>query len=428
MAYGDAAPLASDRSDSNKAAIASASSPGEMPFSAIICATRPHGDSPESLSADVHFAGQSLLEYQVRQASEAGAGRILIVVSSVTQLLSRAIDRLSADGLDVSLIRDVGALLRQAPRDQDFLLIGDAMVVPQRFLNGLAGQAGNGLLVVEATGPAEGFDRIDGMHRWGGAARVSPGIFFGTLDLVGDWDLQLTLVRAIVQAGASRTVAPQDEVLEGRLAQVESQASADLVSHALLTQSTERVAMGRAGAERYVLRPLASGMAVALMRSQVPPAQVSIAGAGLGVIGGLACIMHWPLLAMLILLLAVIVNEAADHLSNLARRPGLKGWLAYIPDLAVLAGIWLLGGEAGRGREGLYLALMLGILLLRHRAGPWLAPAWSLFTPGTALAVMAITTICGYFDVGLTFSLMAAILSVGVALLSSKAQEISRFS
>lgn len=399
-----------------------------MPFSAIICATRPYGDSSESLSEGVHFAGQSLLEYQVRQAAEAGAGRILIVVASVTQTLSRSIDRLSTDGLDVVLIRDMGALLRQAPRDRDFLVIGDAMVVPQRFLNGLGGQQGNGLLVVEATGPAEGFERIDGMHRWAGAARVAPDIFFGTLDLVGDWDLQLTLVRAAVQAGAARTVAPQDDVIEGRLAQVESQASADLVSGALLAQSSDTGAKGRAGAERYVLRPLSSGLAVALMRSQVPPMQVGMAGGALGAFGALACVMHWPLLAMLLLLAAVLLGEAADHLSYLARRPGLKGWLAYAPDAAVLVGVWLLGAEAGRGREGLYLALLLGILIVRYRRGLRFGPGWAVATPGSTLLLLLIATIGGYFGFGLTLALLGTILSAGVALLSPKLQEISQFS
>jgi hypothetical protein len=397
-----------------------------MPFSAIICAVRPQSDSPESLAVHVHFAGQSLLEYQARQAAEAGAGKILIVVSSVAPALSRAVDRLIDDGLDIMLVRDIGTLLRQAPRDSDFLIIGDGMVVPQRFMNTLGGRSGNGLLVVEASGPTESFERIDGMHRWAGLARMAPAVLFSTLDLVGDWDLQLTLVRAIVQAGAERVVAPQDDVLEGRLAQIDGQQSADLVTEALLAQPVTSTIRGSVGAERYILGPPASMLAVAFMRSQIPPSQVALGALIVAALGALACAVHWPVLAMIVLLCAVTLHEAADHLSNRARRPGLKGWMAAVPDAAVLAGIWLLGAEQGNGRDGLYLALLLGIIVVRHGRGVQAGPAWAAATPGSALFILLIGTMSGYFGFGLMLALLAAIAWTGVLLLSAKSPESSR--
>ena len=59
----------------------------------------------EDLRATLVFAGQTLVEYQARQAAEAGAGHISIHVGAITPSLTRSVDRLLADGINVSLVR-----------------------------------------------------------------------------------------------------------------------------------------------------------------------------------------------------------------------------------------------------------------------------------------------------------------------------------
>src|SRR3546814_4617488 len=59
-----------------------------LPFAAVISAsaTLDHGDGP--LRATLVFAGQTLVEYQARQAAQAGAGHISIHVNAITPPLS----------------------------------------------------------------------------------------------------------------------------------------------------------------------------------------------------------------------------------------------------------------------------------------------------------------------------------------------------
>ncbi|MGE4411183.1 MAG: hypothetical protein AB7D33_11505, partial [Sphingobium sp.] len=162
-----------------------------MPLAAILCATAPSADRPEILRGQIVFAAQTLIEYQARQASAAGARDLFIMVEAVTPQLSRMVDRLISDGIHVHLVRDMAALVRQLPRESDVLLFAEGAVVDQRHVNELAAAGGNALLVVEDDAATGHMERVDGHHRWAGVARLSPHTLFNTLDLIGDWDLVL---------------------------------------------------------------------------------------------------------------------------------------------------------------------------------------------------------------------------------------------
>ncbi|WP_070153459.1 hypothetical protein [Sphingobium phenoxybenzoativorans] len=393
-----------------------------MSFSAIICASQAASDSLGVLRANLHFAGNSLLEYQVRQAAEAGADQVMILVGAVTQSLSRAIDSLTADGISVSIVRDMVSLLREAPRDRDMLLVADGAIVPQRFYGAVAAQPGNVLLVTEDSATTARFERIDAGQRWAGLARVSPDVLFGTLDMIGDWDLELTLVRAVVQAGSQRIAVPAEDVMEARLALVGSQAEADLVSRALL--AGKRAPAGEAGAERMLIAPLAARIAPEFLRSQVPAAQVRAGAIAVALIGIVATLLAWPMIALLLFLAAILLSLTVDRLVQLARRGGLEGWMGVMPHLIVLAGIALLGSEADRTMEGLYLAGLLAILMLGLRSGRFPgARKWAILTPGSALLILLVTTGGGYFHFGLTLAIACAILSLGLAVLGNESPE-----
>ena len=159
-----------------------------MTFAAILSASRPSGDPSASPRAGLVFAGQTLVEYQARQAARAGADRILILVGVVTPALSQAVDRLSADGIPVGLVRDMVSMLRDAPRDSDVLLVADGAAIAQQHFQAMAQTDGNALLVVDDSRASAPFERIDAGQRWAGLARVSPELLFGTLDMVGDWN------------------------------------------------------------------------------------------------------------------------------------------------------------------------------------------------------------------------------------------------
>lgn len=392
-----------------------------MPFAAVICAS--HGASDltgtavDGLRATLNFAGNTLVEYQVRQAREAGAGQIMILVGAVTQPLSRAVDRLAAEGVPVKLVRDMVTLVREVPRDRDMLLVADGAIVAQRHYDMIAHTAGNAVLVAEDSRATAGFERIDAAQRWAGLLRVDPELLFGTLDMLGDWDLELTLLRAAVQAGATRFAVPQEDILEGQVALVERQDAADLVAQALLGRSRAKQD-ARGGAEHYLLGRAAARIAPMLLRTQVPALQVRIGAMALSAIGVVAGLLAWPAFGLALMLLALILSLSADQLVQLARRSGHDDSAAFIAPAIILLGIALLAGEAERQMEGICLALLLAILFLaeRWRRLPPMRP-WTIFTPGSALLLLFAFALIGRLSFGISLAVLCAIASVGRALL-----------
>lgn len=391
-----------------------------MSFAAVICASRPANDPGGAKRASLRFAGHSLVEYQARQAAQAGAEKVLILVGAVTQELSRAIDRLAADGIPVTLVRDMVTLVREAPRNRDMLLIADGAIIAQRHLDAMASALGNALLVADDSRATAGFERIDAGQRWTGLLRADPDILFGTLDMLGDWDLELTLVRALVQADAARITVPQEDVLEGRIALIDSQQSADLVAQALLGGS-DGGRMEQGGAEHYLLSRLAMRIAPLLLRAQMPASQVRVGAVVMAAIALLPVLLGWPVVGLILMLGALVLSLTADQLERLARRSGQEGLVALIPALVVLAGIAAMGSEAGTPMLGLHLALALGIVLLgTHRKRLGTVQPWTVFTPGSAVALLLVTSIAATASTGLAVAMTAVLLSLGWAILRGK--------
>lgn len=396
-----------------------------MPFSAIICASQAASDSPDMFRATLHFADQALIEYQVRQVTEAGASEVMVVVGAVTQPLSRAVDRLTADGIRVTLVRDMVTLLREAPREGDFLLVADGAVVPQRFYRTLAASKDVSLLVVEDGATTAGFERIGPGQRWAGIARISADVLFGTLDMIGDWDLESTLVRAAMQNNATTVPVPVEEANEGRLAIIRSQAEATLVTQALLGIGTDNASVpGDAGAERYVVGPLAARLAPMLLRSQVPAVQVGVAAIAIAAIGTMTILLHWPMMGLLTLFLALVVGGTAIRLTLLARRASADRWIWIVPQAVSILGIALAARQVGQGALGLYLAGLVAIATLALRIGrlPNVRP-WAIVTPGSAILLLVASAIAGYLDFGYQLAVGVAIASLGDALIGRRRQK-----
>ncbi|PHQ63447.1 MAG: hypothetical protein COC10_06135 [Sphingobium sp.] len=388
-----------------------------MSFAAILSASRASADSSAGLRACLHFAGQTLVEYQARQAVRAGADRVLIMVSVITPALSQAVDRLSADGVAVALVRDMVSMVRDAPRNMDALLIADGAIVCQGHIDGLAGAEGDALLVADDSRASAPFERIDAGQRWVGLARVSPTLLFGTLDMIGDWDLALTLVRAAVQKGARRITVPESDLLEGRAALVESQQQADLVAQAVTSASAGRAPM-RGGIEHYLFVPLARSMGSVLMRMQVPAMQVRIGAMVLAAIALVPLELSWALAGFCLLLVALLLAETADRLDELALRQLPLGWTAFVAPGLALVGVAL----AGDSTMSVDLALLSAVLMVadRWRRNGGASP-WMIMTPGTTLVLLIIAGLFGFLAEGYRVAILAAIASTGAVVLRARA-------
>ncbi|HEX7742662.1 MAG TPA: hypothetical protein VF442_09560, partial [Sphingobium sp.] len=319
----------------------------------------------------------------------------------------------SADGIAVALVRDMVSMVRDAPRDSDVLLVADGVIVAQAQFDVMAEREGNALLVTDDSRASAPFERIDAGQRWAGLARISPDLLFSTLDMIGDWDLSLTLVRAAVQAGARRVTAPQDDLMEGRVALIETQAQADLVSQAVMSTGS-RTARARGGVEHYLLARAARLASPALMRTQVPATQVRIAAMGLGGIAMVPIELLWLATGFCLLLLALLLAEIADRLDELTLRSPPMGWTAFVVPFFAVGAISLAGG----GVVATCLALLLAVIQLADR---WRrtggARPWMIFTPASALMVLLLTSLTGAYSLGFELSILAAIASVGAIIL-----------
>ena len=388
-----------------------------MGFAAILSASRASADSSGGLRACLHFAGQTLVEYQARQAVRAGADRIFIMVSVITPALSQAVDRLSADGIAVALVRDMVSMVRDAPRDVDALLMADGAIVSQAHVDSLGAAEGDTLLVADDSRASAPLERIDAGQRWAGLARISPALLFGTLDMIGDWDLALTLVRSAVQKGARRVTVPEADLLEGRAALVESQQQADLVAQAVASAGTVR-GHARGGIEHYLFVPLARSAGSMLMRLQVPALQVRIGAMALAAIALVPIELAWVLTGFCLLVLALLLAESADRLDELALRRPPQGWTAFVPPGVALVGIVLAGGTT----TAVDLALLSGVLMVadRWRRSGAAAP-WMMLTPASVLILLLVAGALGLMGEGYRVAMLAAIASVAAVILRPRA-------
>lgn len=393
-----------------------------MPLAAIMSATAPSSDRPDVPRAQIVFAAQTLIEYQARQAIRAGATCLLIMVDAVTPVLSRLVDRLTGENVQVHLIRDMPGLVRQLPRDGDVLLFADGMIVDQKYLADLAATPGDALLVVGDDAATAHLERVDAVHRWAGVARVSPDTLFNTLDLIGDWDLVLTLLRAAVQADARRvSVAPTD-VVEGRVALVERQATADLIAGALSMPGG--IGDDVAGAERYLLQPVGRQIATHLLRMQVPAAQMEWSATGVAALGLLSVAFGWTAAALILFLAALTLQTVSRHLAGLGHHAVADILPTLAPAAVISLGIAWLGSQHGVGSDGLHLGILtLVTVAALKRKGLQTLPDWALITPGTAVAILLAGLSIGSFAYAISAAALLAILSLAGLLLLGRPAE-----
>ena len=164
-------------------------------------------DDSGSLRALLPLAGRTLVEYQVRCAAAAGAGPIVIVVERVPQALQDAFERLRLDGVGVFPASDVGEALTRFEAGSMILLIGDGIAPPADLVVAIAEEPEPAVATVQDNENHASFERIDAESRWAGVALVDAHLLGSTAAMLGDWDLQSTLLRRALQEGALRVPA-----------------------------------------------------------------------------------------------------------------------------------------------------------------------------------------------------------------------------
>jgi hypothetical protein len=307
-------------------------------LAALIAAYHEADDAGGGLRATLQVAGRTLVERQVRLAVAAGADPVVVVVERVTAALSAALDGLRADGVAIVLARSAEEAAEAFHTSDRVLLVGDGLVAPEAVIARLVALDGPAILVVPDLRVDDRYERIDAQSRWAGLALIDGQMLKQTASMLQDWDLQSTLLRRAVQAGA-RQISVRGEA-EDELPLV-AETSEDLIELEAQIVAGAHV-RSRDWVSRYLLAPVERLATGALMPTAVTPTALGLGATLLMGLAGLAFGKHWLGLGLGFLLLATPLDGIAERLGSV-RLQGSKGaswWGALLP--AISAGVLLI--------------------------------------------------------------------------------------
>ena len=271
-------------------------------------------DDSGGLRALLPLSGRTLIEYQVRCASAAGAAPIVVVVERVPQALQDSFERLRLDGVGVFPVSDVAEAVSRFEAGSCILLIGDGIAPPAELVTSLAGEPEPAVATVTDDEDHAHFERIDGESRWAGVALVDARLLGSTAAMLGDWDLQSTLLRRAIQEGALRLpVVPGGEPLLAERPEDLQDFDRRLLA-ASRGSRTDWVS-------RFVLPPLEDFATEQLMETPVRPIWLIWAALAL-TLGGAYCFTRgWLGAGLVALILATPLDLVATRLASLRLRP-----------------------------------------------------------------------------------------------------------
>lgn len=221
-------------------------------------------DDSGGVRALLPLAGRTLIEYQVRCAVAAGAAPVIVLVERVPQALQDAFERLRQEGIGVFPVGDVHEAVSRFEPGTSILLIGDGIAPPAALVAQVAEEDEPTVATLPDDEAHARFERIDNESRWAGIALIEGDLLASTARMLGDWDLQSTLLRRAVQEGALR--APVVASMEPVLAEQPE----ELVEfqHGLVVGS--KVERSDA-ASRFIFPPLEDWLSEQLLQTQVRP-------------------------------------------------------------------------------------------------------------------------------------------------------------
>jgi hypothetical protein len=308
-----------------------------------------HEDDLGGLRALIPLAGRTLLEYQVRCAAAAGAAPVVVVVERVPQALQDALERLRSDGIGVFPVSDVNEAVSRFEKGSSILLIGDGIAPPAALVIALAQEPESAVAIVPDDEKHQMFERIDAESRWSGVALVDSRLLGSTAAMLGDWDLQSTLLRRSIQEGARR-IAAIEQGGEPLLAESEDEL-ADFQRNLVHSSRGER----DDAASRYILPPVEDFATERLMQTSVRPSWLVRSALALTLAGAACFTRGWLGGGLVLLLLSTPLDLIAGRLATLRLRPlPARSWtrLALWPaaGLALLAiGLWEMRHGTGWG-------------------------------------------------------------------------------
>lgn len=353
-------------------------------------------DDSGGLRALLPLSGRTLVEYQARCAAAAGAAPIIVLVERVPKALQDAFERLRIEGIGVFPVSDVQEAVSRFETGSTIIVIGDGIAPPPPLVMQIAEEAEGTVATLPDDEAHEAFERIDNESRWAGVALIDAELLQSTARMLGDWDLQSTLLRRAIQEGAMRV--PVAAGSEPVLAEVPG----DLGDFQRGLVSASRVERNDA-ASRFILPPLEDFATEQLLETKVR-ADALLWGAVALTLGAAVCFLRgWLGAGLVMLLISTPLDLVAARLATIRLRPMGSRNLAKLL-------LWPLAGVA---------LLALGWWEWRH------APGWGAMVTAICAAAFAQAGVIeragprGDWDLWLFSRRNAILLAIPFALLGS---------
>ena len=273
-------------------------------------------DDAGGLRALLPLAGRTLIEYQARCLAASGAAPLVVLVERVPVALNDAFERLRAEGISVVPVSDGNEAASRFEAGSQLILLGDGVAPDMGDLEQLVAESDGAILTVPDDEAHAEFERIDGLQRWAGLARVDSSMLGATAAMLGDWDLQSTLLRRVIQSGPRFISSSAGEGLGPFLATSE-EAAAGYERRLLVASRTAREDV----VSRYLL-PFVEELATEkLMETSVRPAWLVQLALAMTVAAAFCFTRGWHWGAVALLVLATPLDLVAQRLAMLRLQP-----------------------------------------------------------------------------------------------------------
>jgi hypothetical protein len=273
-------------------------------------------DDSGGLRALLPLAGRTLIEYQARCAAAAGAAPVVVVVERIPASLNDAFDRLRSEGVNLIPVSDGSEAASRFEPGALILMIADGCAPDMPLVSRIASAEEPAIATVPDDEAHAEFERLDATSRWAGVALVDGQTLGATAAMLGDWDLQSTLLRRTVQAGAIH-VRVGDNPLASPLLATRPEETAGFERRLLVASRGAR----RDWVSRYILPIVEEFATERLMETRVRPEWLIAAGLAFTLAAAFAFTRGWLWPALGLLILASPLDLVADRLATLRMRP-----------------------------------------------------------------------------------------------------------
>lgn len=374
-----------------------------MALAALISACQVADDGEQRLRATLPLAGRTLVEHQARLAAHAGATHVVVLVERVPPALTASIDRLRRDGIRIEVARTLEDAVDRVHPEETLLLIADGCVAGPMLVERIAAAASPAILTLPDHPPYADFERIDAADRWAGLLLTDGQRLRQTVAMLGDWNLESTLLRRAVQEGATRiratSGAARDEADDLLLIAADA-AALDGFDADLAAKSRRR---GADWPSRYLFPWFERIILPPLLGKGVDSLWLAIGALSLATISAPLAWAGWRWAALVLLLLSGPLAALGNRLAA-ARLGVVRHARVFAVGRAMAAMLTMAFITAGLMREAGWGVALLAVLLLLAMAAAYGEKRILARLPGGA-APLWLASLDGLIWLGLPFAI-----------------------